>query len=106
MPPLFRAEGTANVVRHDNPKAQGQTWMSDQPKLVIVDTNCYVRLYFSPLRPILGQVVGGYHLVTLGGAPCLAAGGRRPAGHPGRGDAPDPGAHHASNRRLVSPVDR
>jgi len=39
--------------------------MSDQPKLVIVDTNCYVRLYYSRLRPILGQAVGGYHLVTL-----------------------------------------
>jgi len=38
--------------------------MSDQPKLVIVDTNCYVRLYYSPLRPILGQVVGGYPLTS------------------------------------------
>lgn len=35
------------------------------PKLVIVDTNCLVRIYFSPLRPILGQVVSGYELKTL-----------------------------------------
>lgn len=39
--------------------------MPDQPKLVIVDTNCYVRLYYSSLRPILGSVVGGHRLVTL-----------------------------------------
>lgn len=35
------------------------------PKLMIVDTNCLVRIYFSPLRPILGQVVSGYALKTL-----------------------------------------
>jgi hypothetical protein len=39
--------------------------MPDQPKLVIVDTNCYVRLYYSDLRPILGSVVSGHRLVTL-----------------------------------------
>jgi hypothetical protein len=35
------------------------------PKLVIVDTNCYVRLYQSSVRPILNSVVGGYRLMTL-----------------------------------------
>lgn len=35
------------------------------PKLLIVDTNCYVRLYLSPVRPILGSIFGGYKLVTL-----------------------------------------
>lgn len=35
------------------------------PKLVIVDTNCYVRLYLSPVRPILGSTFGGYKLMTL-----------------------------------------
>jgi hypothetical protein len=39
--------------------------MSVKPKLVIVDTNCYVRLYCSPVRPILGSVVDGYRLMTL-----------------------------------------
>lgn len=34
-------------------------------KFVIVDTNCYVRLYLSPVRPILGSSFGGYKLVTL-----------------------------------------
>lgn len=34
-------------------------------KPVIVDTNCYVRLYQSPVRPILGSEFGGYRLVTL-----------------------------------------
>jgi hypothetical protein len=34
-------------------------------KLVIVDTNCYVRLYLSPVRPILGASFGAYKLVTL-----------------------------------------
>jgi hypothetical protein len=33
--------------------------------LVLVDTNCLVRVYFSPLRPILGNPVSGYELKTL-----------------------------------------
>lgn len=36
-----------------------------RPKLVVVDTNCYVRLYLSPVRPILGSTFGGYKLMTL-----------------------------------------
>jgi hypothetical protein len=39
--------------------------MPPAPKFVIVDTNCYVRLYLSPVRPILGSAFGGYKLVTL-----------------------------------------
>ncbi len=39
--------------------------MSKQPTLVIVDTNCYVRLYFSPVRPILGSIFSGYQLMTI-----------------------------------------
>jgi hypothetical protein len=35
------------------------------PQIVLVDTNSYVRLYFSPLRPLLGVVVGRYRLMTL-----------------------------------------
>lgn len=34
-------------------------------RLVVVDTNCFVRLYFSPLRPLLGRTVMGHRLVTL-----------------------------------------
>lgn len=34
-------------------------------KLVVVDTNCLVRVYFAALRPILGQPVAGYQLMTL-----------------------------------------
>jgi len=32
---------------------------------IIVDTNCYIRLYCSPVRPILGQEFGGYQLFTI-----------------------------------------
>lgn len=39
--------------------------MPPAPKKIIVDTNCYIRLYCSPVRPILGSVVGGYKLMTL-----------------------------------------
>lgn len=41
--------------------------MADPTKLVLVDTNCLVRIYFSPLRPILGRPVGGFELKTLDG---------------------------------------
>jgi predicted nucleic acid-binding protein len=34
-------------------------------KIIIVDTNCLVRLYFSPLRPILNRSVAGYQFRTL-----------------------------------------
>lgn len=37
----------------------------NQPRLVIVDTNCFVRLYMSPVRPLLGVAVGGVKLMTL-----------------------------------------
>lgn len=33
---------------------------AELPKLVIVGKNCYVRLYLSPVRPILGSTFGGY----------------------------------------------
>lgn len=39
--------------------------MTNQNKLVLVDTNCLVRVYFSPLRPILGRGASGYELKTL-----------------------------------------
>jgi hypothetical protein len=39
--------------------------MPEKARYVIVDTNCYLRLYYSPLRPILGGVFGGLQLVTL-----------------------------------------
>lgn len=41
--------------------------MNAAPRLVLVDTNCLVRAYFSPLRPILGRPVAGYELKTLNG---------------------------------------
>uniref|UniRef100_UPI0015E08960 hypothetical protein n=1 Tax=Burkholderia pseudomallei TaxID=28450 RepID=UPI0015E08960 len=31
-----------------------------------VDTNCFLRIYHSPLRPFLGTDVGGYRILTLG----------------------------------------
>lgn len=41
--------------------------MTNPTKLVLVDTNCLVRIYFSPLRPILGRPVAGFELKTLDG---------------------------------------
>ena len=38
--------------------------MPPPPKIVVVDTNCYVRLLHSPLRPVLGKVVSGHKLMT------------------------------------------
>lgn len=35
-----------------------------QPRIVVVDTNCYVRLLYSPLRPLLGKVVAGLKFMT------------------------------------------
>jgi rRNA-processing protein FCF1 len=34
-------------------------------KLVVVDTNCLVRMYFSPVRPLMGRAVAKYALMTL-----------------------------------------
>ena len=39
--------------------------MPDEPQHIVVDTNCYVRLYYSDVRPILGGIVGNHKLVTL-----------------------------------------
>lgn len=36
-----------------------------KPTIVIVDTNCFIRLMFSPLRPVLGSAFGGYQLMTI-----------------------------------------
>ena len=41
--------------------------MNAATQLVLIDTNCLVRAYFSPLRPILGRPVAGYELKTLNG---------------------------------------
>jgi|TARA_B100001105_G_scaffold193316_1_gene157363 hypothetical protein len=39
--------------------------MPAKPTIVVVDTNCFIRLLFSPLRPVLGATFGGYLLMTL-----------------------------------------
>lgn len=39
--------------------------MPSPPTLLVVDTNCFIRLLFSPLRPVLGSTFAGYRLVTL-----------------------------------------
>lgn len=36
-------------------------------RFVLVDTNCFIRLYCSPVVPLLQQQVGGYQLLTLKG---------------------------------------
>lgn len=35
-------------------------------RIVLVDTNCFLRLYQSPVLPLMGQDIGGYRLLTLG----------------------------------------
>jgi len=39
--------------------------MPPPPTLLVVDSNCFIRLLFSPLRPVLGSTFAGYRLVTL-----------------------------------------
>ena len=39
--------------------------MSIAPKKIIVDTNCYIRLYCSPVRPMMGSEFSGYQLFTI-----------------------------------------
>jgi len=39
--------------------------MAPSPTLLVVDTNGFIRLLFSSLRPVLGSTIGGYRLVTL-----------------------------------------
>jgi hypothetical protein len=34
-------------------------------RFVLVDTNCFLRLYQSPVIPLLGQDIGGFRLLTL-----------------------------------------
>lgn len=34
-------------------------------KFVLVDTNCLIRVYFSPLRPVMSRQASGYELKTL-----------------------------------------
>ena len=36
-----------------------------QPTIVLVDTNCFLRLYYSPVRPLLGRVFGSRQLMIL-----------------------------------------
>lgn len=39
--------------------------MPNKNQLVVVDTNCLVRLYFSPVRPLLSKPVAQHELKTL-----------------------------------------
>jgi hypothetical protein len=39
--------------------------MPNITKKIIVDTNCYIRLYCSPVRPIMGHEFSGYQLFTI-----------------------------------------
>lgn len=34
-------------------------------RIILVDTNCFLRLYHSPVLPLMGQDIGGYRLLTL-----------------------------------------
>lgn len=51
----------AKIHDDDAARVSSRTHMPPTPlKLVIVDTNCYVRLYLSPVRPIMGSTFSGY----------------------------------------------
>lgn len=34
-------------------------------RFILVDTNCFLRLYHSPMLPLMGEDIGGYKLLTL-----------------------------------------
>jgi rRNA-processing protein FCF1 len=38
---------------------------ASEPRLILVDTNCFLKLYQSPIRPFLGRVIGSHRLVTM-----------------------------------------
>ncbi|MHA6891406.1 hypothetical protein [Ralstonia pseudosolanacearum] len=45
----------------DDPEASGQ----EPIELIFVDTNCFLRLYHSPVHPFLGATIGTYRILTL-----------------------------------------
>lgn len=49
----------------DDRVPDGNVVPTSGPRIILVDTNCFLRLYHSPLRPFLGEVIGGYKLLTL-----------------------------------------
>ncbi len=51
--------------RNDTPAEPGHTPVAGKPRILLVDTNCFVRLYCSPLRPLLGRTVRAHQLMTL-----------------------------------------
>ena len=38
---------------------------SPPTRIVLIDTNCFLRLYHSSVSPLMGQDIGGYRLLTL-----------------------------------------
>ncbi|PMS37552.1 hypothetical protein B0G57_110107 [Trinickia symbiotica] len=40
--------------------------IEQESRLLLVDTNCFLRIYHSSLRPFLGTEVGGFRILTLG----------------------------------------
>lgn len=38
---------------------------AEKPRFLLVDTNCFIRLYGSPVMPLMRQTFGGYLLLTL-----------------------------------------
>lgn len=47
--------------------AQDEEAPDDAPeRVILLDTNCFLRLYHSPVRPFLGRVIGEYRLATIG----------------------------------------
>lgn len=39
--------------------------MQQGPRIFVVDTNAYLRLFFSPIRPLLGHEIGGVKLMVI-----------------------------------------
>lgn len=50
---------------NDAPVQSGQAPIAGPMRILLVDTNCFVRLYCSPLRPLLGRKVMAHRLMTL-----------------------------------------
>lgn len=49
----------------NEPKNRTENAEEPVPRIVLIDTNCFLRIYQSPVLPLLGEVIVGHELLTL-----------------------------------------
>lgn len=49
----------------NEPKNRTENAEEPAPRIVLIDTNCFLRIYQSPVLPLLGEVIVGHELLTL-----------------------------------------